>query len=275
MKALVYRGPGKRAWEDVPKPELMAETDIILKVSQTTLCGTDYAILKGEIRNVPDGLILGHEGMGTIEEAGSDVSLFKIGDKAMVSYTPTCGKSEPHTRELYSAWDHGGWDLGCFIDGTMAEYARIPHADENLQHVPDGVDEESLMMLLDILPNGFEYSMPDGQIKPGDTVVIFGSGHLGLTALLLAQFHSPAEIIMVDTHRQCFEAAMDLGATRIIHAENGDAMKEITRASNGKKVDVAIVANAKVAVNSIWRSYGQPSLPLNRVLLMPSRQMCG
>jgi alcohol dehydrogenase len=272
MKALVYRGPGRRAWEDVPKPVLLSGTDVILKVSQTTLCGNDFAILNGEVRNVPDGLILGHEGMGTVEEAGSDVALFKIGDKAMVTYSPFRGIREPHTHELYSAWDSGGWDLGCFIDGTMAEYARIPHADSNLQHVPDGVDEESLMMLLDILPNGFEYSVPDGQIKPGDTVVIFGSGHLGLTALLLAQFHAPAEIIMVDTHRHCFEAAMDLGATKMIHAENGDAIKEIVKVSRGKKIDVAIVANAKVAVNSIWRSYGQPSLPLKRVLLMPSRQ---
>lgn len=220
---------------------------------------------------MPDGLILGHEGMGTIEEAGADVSLFTVGERAMVTYSPICGKTEPHKRELYSAWDHGGWELGCFIDGTMAEYARIPHADTNLQHVPDGIDE-SLMLLLDILPNGFEYSVPNGQIQPGDTVVIFGSGHLGLTALLLAQFNSPAEIIMVDTHRHCFDAAMDLGATKMVHAENGDALKEIVRVSQGKKIDVAIVANAKVAVNSIWRSYGQPSLPLKRVLLMPSRQ---
>jgi alcohol dehydrogenase len=157
----------------------------------------------------------------------------------------------------------------------MAEFARIPHADSNLQHAPEGVDEESLMMLLDILPNGFEYSVPNGQIRPGDTVVIFGTGHLGLTALLLAQFHSPAEIIMVDTHRQCFEAATDLGATRLIHATNGDALKEIVSASAKKKIDVAIIANAKVAVNSIWRSYGQPSLPLPRVLLMPSRPTAG
>jgi alcohol dehydrogenase len=270
MKALVYHGPGHCAWEERAKPERIEETDVILKVSQTTLCATDFVILDGHDLQVPVGRILGHEAMGTIESAGSHVTRFHAGDRAMLSGPPAgCICLNGWVDDPMVLADTGA-GLGCVIDGTMAEYVRIPHADRNLQPVPLGVDEESLMMLLDILPNGFEYTIPNGQIQPGDTVVIFGSGHLGLTALLLAQFHSPAEIIMVDTHKQCFEAAMDLGATQWIHAHDGDAMNKIAGMARGKKIDVAIVTNAKVAVNSIWRSYGQPSVPLGRVLLMPS-----
>jgi alcohol dehydrogenase len=274
MRALVFHGPGRRIWEDKPKPVMRTATDAIIKMTQTTLCGSDLSIINGEILNVPDGLILGHEGVGIIEEVGSDISRFKVGDKVMVSYAPSCGKCEPCKQGLYSSCDKGGWTLGRLIDGTLAEYARIPDADTSLQHIPEGVDEGTLMMLKDILPTGFEYSVPDGQIQPGDTVVIFGSGHIGLTALLMAQFHSPGEIIMVDTDRRCLEAAVGLGATRLVHTTDGDALNDIMKLSGGKCVDVAIVANAKVALNSIWKSYGQTTLPLQRVLLMPSRRLC-
>ncbi|RPH92082.1 hypothetical protein EHM69_13305, partial [candidate division KSB1 bacterium] len=235
---------------------------------------SDLMIANGEILNVPDGLTLGHEGVGIIEDVGSAVSMFEVGDKTMIACAPSCGKCEPCKRGLYSTCDQGGWILGRLIDGTLAEYARIPDADINLHHIPEGVDEGTLIMLKDILPTGFEYSVPDGQIKPGDTVVIFGSGHIGLTALLMAQIHSPAEIIMVDTNLHCLEVAEALGATKFIHTTDGNALHDVLKHSGGKSVDVAIIANAKVALNSLWRSFGQPTLPLQRVLLMPSRRLC-
>jgi len=274
MRALVFHGQGRQAWEDKPKPGLMTTTDAILKITKSTLCGSDFSIINAMIPNISDGLTLGHEGVGIIEEVGSDVSMFSIGDKAMISYAPSCGKCESCKRGLYSTCVEGGWILGRLIDGTLAEYARIPGADTSLQHIPEGVDDDTLMMLMDILPTGFSYSVPDGQIQPGDTVVIFGSGHIGLTALLMAQFHSPAEIIMVDTNRHRLEAAAGLGATKLVHTTDGDALNDIMKLSGGKSVDVAIVANANVALNSIWKSYGQRTLPLQRVLLMPSRRLC-
>jgi alcohol dehydrogenase len=207
MKALVFHGPGKRAWEDKPKPALKTATDAILRITKTAVYGSDLSILNGEIQNVPDGLTLGHEGVGTIEEIGSDVSMFKVGDKAMISHTHSCEKDSSCKHGQYPACNEGACGLGRRIDGTLAEYARIPNADTSLQHIPEGADEGTLMMLKDILPTRFEYSIPNGQIQPGHTVVIFGSGHIGLTALLLAQFHSPAEIIMVDTNRYRLEAS--------------------------------------------------------------------
>lgn len=273
MKALVYHGYGKHAWEDKPKPELLDSTDAIVRIRKTTLCASDLPCRDDGEPEVLDGLTLGHEGVGIIEEVGRDVTLFKVGDRAAVWHAPSCGKCDYCRRGLRSVCDRGGWILGRLTDGTLAEYVRIPGADTNLQHVPDGVDEGTLMMLIDILQTGLEICVPDGQILPGATVAIFGSGHIGLTALLLAQFHMPAEIIMIDTHSHGFAAAKDLGATRLINAAGGNALSEIMHKSGSKPVDVAIVANAKVALDSIWRSYGQSSLPLERVLLMPSRRL--
>lgn len=272
MRALVFQGPGKRAWKDKPKPALATTTDVILKITKSTLCRSDFAILNGEIRDVSAGVILGHEGVGVVEAVGSDVSKLKVGDKAMTAYAPSCGTCESCARGLYATCEKGGWILGRLIDGTLSEYARIPHADNHLQHIPDGIDDGTLMMLKDVLPTGLEYSVPNGQIQPGDTVVIFGAGHVGLTALLMTQFHSPAEIIAVDTNRRFLEAAAALGATKLVHTTDGNALSDIVRLTGGKSVDVAIVANARVALNSIWKSYGEPRLPLRRVLLMPSRR---
>jgi alcohol dehydrogenase len=271
MKALVFHGPGNRAWEEKPRPTLENSTDAIIAMTQTVICESDRHIVDGETSEVADGVTLGHEGIGIVVEIGSDVSSFRVGQKVFISGTSVCGTCKECRTGQFSQCSRGGWTLGRLIDGTIADYARIPSADTSLQRIPEGVDEGTLLMLKDIMPIRFEYSVPNGQIQPDDTVVIFGSGQLGLTALLMAQFHSPSDITMVDTNPRCLEVAKALGATQLVHATDGNAFDHIDRLSNGKMIDVAIVANTNVALKSIWRSYGQPISLLKCVLLMPSR----
>jgi alcohol dehydrogenase len=169
MKALVYHGPGKKVWEEKPKPSVKAPTDAIVKVLRTTICGTDLHILKGDVPAVTDGRILGHEGVGVVDEVGAGVSTFKKGDRVLISCITSDGKCDACKKGMYSHCADGGWILGHLIDGTQAEYVRIPHADNSLYRVPPGVDEDALVMLSDILPTGFEVGVLKGAVKPGDT----------------------------------------------------------------------------------------------------------
>lgn len=239
MKALVYHGPGKRGWEEKPKPTIKNSTDAIIRITKTTLCGTDLHIMKGDVPEVIEGLILGHEGVGLVEEVGLGVSNFKVGNKVLISCITSCGICDACKIGMYSHCETGGWILGHLIDGTQAEYVRIPHADTSLYYVPDGVDEEAIVMLSDILPTGFECGVLKGQIKPGDIVAIVGAGPIGLATLLTAQFYSPAEIIMVDLDKNRLNVAKTFGATKLV---SNNAVEEIMKLTNGKGVDVAIEA---------------------------------
>ncbi|MFA6467623.1 MAG: zinc-dependent alcohol dehydrogenase family protein [Bacteroidota bacterium] len=239
MKALVYRGPGKRALEEKLKPTLKEPTDAVVKITHTTICGTDLHIMKGEVPGVEAGRTLGHEGVGIIVSVGTNVSKFSPGNHVLISCISSCGKCDSCRQGMYSHCDQGGWILGNSIDGTQAEYVRIPFADTSLYHIPEGADEEAMVMLSDILPTGFECGVLKGQIKPGNTVAIVGSGPIGLAALLTARFYSPAEIIMVDTDANRLATATSFGATKVIQA---NAVEEIMKLTNGKGVDVAIEA---------------------------------
>jgi alcohol dehydrogenase len=252
MKALVYHGPNARGWEDMPKPTLQKPTDAIIKVTKTTICGTDLHIMKGDVPEVTDGRILGHEGVGIVVAVGPAVSTFKPGDRALISCITSCGKCEACKKGMYSHCADGGWILGHLIDGTQAEYVRIPHADTSLYHIADLVDdEEPLVMLSDILPTGYECGVLNGQIKPGDTVAIVGAGPVGLSALLTAQFYSPAELIMVDTDENRLEVAKTFGATRLVSSNPVDAIMKLTE---GRGVDVAIEAVGTPATFGICQS---------------------
>lgn len=242
MKALVYHGPGKKSWEEKPRPLITVATDAIVKILKTTICGTDLHILKGDVPEVTDGRIIGHEGVGVIEEVGDAVSNFKKGDHVLISCITSCGKCAYCKKSMYSHCEDGGWILGHLIDGTQAEYVRIPHADNSLYPVPDGADEEALVMLSDILPTGFECGVLNGQVKPGDTIAIVGSGPIGIAALLTAQFYSPAEIIMIDPDENRLQVAKKFGATHIINNTNDDVIKHIRNITGGKGVDTAIEA---------------------------------
>jgi alcohol dehydrogenase len=242
MKALVYQGPGKKALEQRPKPEIAAATDAIVKVTKTTICGTDLHILKGDVPTCQPGRILGHEGVGIIEQVGPGVTAFKPGDHVLISCISACGKCEYCRKQMFSHCITGGWILGNSIDGTQAEYVRIPYADTSLYHIPEGADEEALVMLSDILPTGFECGVLNGKVQPGSTIAIVGAGPIGLAALLTAQFYSPAEIIMVDLDDNRLEVAKRFGATATVNSADGKAAETIRKLSGGQGVDTAIEA---------------------------------
>ncbi len=242
MKALVYQGPGKKAVEDRPMPEIKASTDAIVKVLKTTICGTDLHILKGDVPSCEPGRILGHEGVGVVETIGAGVTAVKPGDHVLISCITSCGKCDYCRKGMYSHCTTGGWILGNRIDGTQTEYVRIQHADTSLYRVPPGTDEEALVMLSDILPTGFECGVLNGKITPGDTVAIVGSGPVGLAALLTAQFYSPAEIIMVDMDDNRLEVAKRLGATATVNNRDGKAVDKVQQMTGGIGVDCAIDA---------------------------------
>lgn len=242
MKALVYRGPGKKDLEDRPKPEIKASTDAIVKITKTTICGTDLHILKGDVPSCQPGRILGHEGVGVIDQAGPAVSELKPGDQVLVSCVSACGKCAYCRKLMYSHCVTGGWILGNTIDGTQAEFVRIPHADTSLYRIPDGADEEALVMLSDILPTGFECGVLNGKVQPGGTIAIIGAGPIGLAALLTAQFYSPAEIIMVDLDDNRLKMAKHFGATAAINSADGKASETIMKLTGDRGVDTAIEA---------------------------------
>jgi alcohol dehydrogenase len=242
MKALVYHGPGKRAWEDKPRPAIQGAGDAIVRITTSTICGTDLHILKGDLPAVTDGRILGHEGIGVIEHVGPAVSEFRVGDRVIISCVTACLKCDFCKRGMYSHCQDGGWILGYTIDGTQAEYVRIPHADGSLYKFPSGADEEAMVMLSDILPTGFECGVLNGQVKPGDTVAIVGAGPVGLAVLLTAQFYSPAAIFMIDLDDKRLAIAKHFGATTLINSADGMAAKHVMKLTEGAGVDVAIEA---------------------------------
>ncbi|PRE80706.1 zinc-dependent alcohol dehydrogenase family protein [Burkholderia gladioli] len=242
MKALVYHGPGRKSLDERPMPELAAATDAIVKVTRTTICGTDLHILKGDVPSCEPGRVLGHEGVGIVEQVGSAVTSLTVGDRVLISCISSCGQCEYCRRGLYSHCATGGWILGNRIDGTQAQYVRIPHAQTSLYRIPPRADEEALVMLSDILPTGFECGVLNGKVQPGSTVAIVGAGPIGLAALLTAQFYTPARIIMVDPDRNRLEVARRFGATNCIDGRAGDPAGDILKLTDGIGVDCAIEA---------------------------------
>ncbi len=242
MKALVYQGPGKKSLEERAIPEIINSTDAIIKITKTTICGTDLHILKGDVSTCQPGRILGHEGIGVVAQTGSGVTGFKKGDHVLISCITSCSKCDYCRKGMFSHCENGGWILGNTIDGTQAEYVRIPFADTSLYKIPEGVDKEALVMLSDILPTGFECGVLNGKIQPGNTVAIVGAGPIGLATLLTAQFYSPAEIIMIDLDDNRLEIAKRFGATATINSQDGKAAEKVMKMTNGRGVDTAIEA---------------------------------
>ena len=248
MQALVYNGPDQKNLENRPKPTIKLPTDAIVKVTQTTICGTDLHILKGDVPSCKPGTVLGHEGVGVIDSVGSGVTVFKPGDKVLISCITACGRCEYCRKGMNSHCTTGGWILGNSIDGTQAEFVRIPHADTSLYPIPkalpgtDNSDEEALVMLSDILPTGFECGVLNGKVQVGATVAIVGSGPIGLAALLTAQLYSPSEIIVIDLDDNRLAVAKTFGATALVNSADGDAAAQIMKLTNGRGVDTAIEA---------------------------------
>lgn len=242
MKALVYKGPGQKSLEERRVPEISVATDAIVRISKTTICGTDLHILKGDVPTCSPGRILGHEGVGVVEKVGAGVTTFRPGDHVLISCISACGRCEYCRRGMYSHCTTGGWILGNTIDGTQAEYVRIPHAETSLYRIPEGLDEDALVMLSDILPTGFECGVLNGKVAPGATIAIVGAGPIGLAALLTAQFYSPAEIIMIDLDDHRLKVAKQFGATATVNATDGKAVESVMKMTGGRGVDTAVEA---------------------------------
>ena len=242
MKALIYNGPGEKAATEQARPVLRDMHDVIVRMTHTTICGTDLHILKGDVPTVTPGRILGHEGVGIVEEAGSGVGVFRPGDGVVISCITSCSRCAPCRRGMPSHCTQGGWILGNTIDGTQAEYVRIPWADTSLHRMPPGADAEAMVMLSDILPTGFECGVLSGHVQPGDTVVIVGAGPIGLAALLTARFFAPAAIIVIDRDPHRLALAGRLGATALIGIQQDNAVARVMELTDGAGADVVIEA---------------------------------
>jgi alcohol dehydrogenase len=243
MKALVYHGPGQKAWEEVEKPTIRDDTDAIVRVDAVTICGTDLHILKGDVPAVTDGRILGHEAVGTVESVGSGVKTVRPGDRVLVSCITACGACQFCREGRYGqCMGGGGWILGHKIDGTQAEYVRVPFADTSTYPAPAGVTDEQLLMLADILPTGYEVGVLNGQVQPGDVVAVVGSGPIGLSAIMGARLYSPSHIVAIDQADARLEAAKQFGADVTVNNSRQDALAAVQELTDGLGADVAIEA---------------------------------
>lgn len=247
MKALVYHGPGNKAWEDVPEPTIQDPTDAIVKVETTTICGTDLHILKGDVPAVTDGRILGHEAVGVVSEVGSDVTDIAVGDRVIVSCISKCGTCDYCVADMPSHCQNLGgigWIFGHLIDGTQAEYVRVPYADNGLIPLPDGVTAEQGVMLSDILPTGYEIGVLYGDVSEGDVVAVVGAGPVGLAAIMTAGTQGASRIIAVDGNAFRLQQALDFGATDTVNISEVDDVVAALKAmsDDGLGVDVAIEA---------------------------------
>jgi alcohol dehydrogenase len=243
MKALVYHGPSHKAWEDVDQPVIRDDTDAIVRVDATTICGTDLHILKGDVPAVTDGRILGHEAVGTVESVGTGVKRVEVGDKVLVSCVTACGSCR-FCREgrFGQCLGGGGWILGNTIDGTQAEQVRVPFADNSTYPAPAGVADEELLMLADILPTGYEIGVLNGRIQPGDVVAVVGSGPIGLSAIIGAQLYSPSHVVAIDQADARLDAAKTFGADVVVNNSREDALAAVMALTDGLGADVAIEA---------------------------------
>jgi len=243
MKALVYHGPGQKAWEDAPKPAILSDTDAIVRVDAVTICGTDLHILKGDVPAVTDGRILGHEAVGTVEAVGAGVKTVKVGDRVLVSCVTACGACRFCREGRYGqCLGGGGWILGHKIDGTQAEYVRVPFADTSTYQVPAGTADEQILMLADILPTGYEVGVLNGTVQPGDVVAVVGAGPIGLAAIMGARLFSPSHIVAIDLVDSRLEAAKQFGADVVVNNSREDADAIIAELTGGLGADVSIEA---------------------------------
>jgi alcohol dehydrogenase len=248
MKALVYHGPGQKAWEEVPDPKLVAPTDVIVRVDTTTICGTDLHILKGDVPAVTDGRILGHEGVGTIAEVGAAVNKLAVGDRVIISCITSCGACSYCHQQLpaHCLDDEGmsgiGWIFGHLINGTQAEYVRVPFGEGSLHKLPAGVSDEAAVMLSDILPTGFEIGVRNGRVKPGDVVAVVGAGPVGLSAMMTAGLYGASRVIAIDLDDNRLDQARGLGATDGVNSGGASWKEEVMAMTDGLGVDVAIEA---------------------------------
>jgi alcohol dehydrogenase len=242
MKGYVFHGPGRSAWEDVPDPDLEEPTDAIVRVDAVTICGTDLHILKGDVPEVRPGTVLGHEAVGEIVEVGADVRTVRPGDRVLVSCITACGRCRYCRDGAYGqCLGGGGWILGHLIDGTQAEYVRVPHADLSVHPLPGAVPDEEAVLLADIFPTAYEVGVLNGRVRPGDTVVVVGAGPVGLAAIATARLFSPERVIAIDVAAARLEAARSMGADAVADARE-DPAQLVADLTGGLGADVVVEA---------------------------------
>jgi alcohol dehydrogenase len=243
MKALVYGGPGERTWTSVPDPTIEEPTDAVVRIDTTTICGTDLHILKGDVPEVQPGTILGHEAVGTVVEIGDAVTTIAPGDRVLVSCITSCGRCRFCRERRYGlCTGGGGWIFGHLIDGLQAEFARVPFADTSVYRVPDGLTDEQVLFLADILPTAYECGVLNARIEPGDTVAIVGAGPIGLAIIMTAKLYTPGRIIAIDLAASRLEKALEFGADVVIDNSTEDALARVMELTDGLGVDAAIEA---------------------------------
>jgi alcohol dehydrogenase len=243
MQALVYHGPGERAWESVSDPKIEEPTDIVVRIDTTTICGTDLHILKGDVPEVQPGTILGHEAVGTVVETGTAVTTVAEGDRVLVSCITSCGRCRFCKEAKYGlCTGGGGWIFGHLIDGLQAEYARVPFADTSVYKIPDGLGDEQVLFLADILPTAYEVGVLNGGVQPGDSVAIVGAGPIGLAAIMTARLLTPGRVIAIDLADARLEQALAFGADVAINNGAESPVDRILELTDGLGVDVAIEA---------------------------------
>jgi alcohol dehydrogenase len=243
MQALIYHGPENKQWESKSDPGIEDPTDAIVKIDTTTICGTDLHILKGDVPTVTEGRTLGHEAVGAVVETGSAVMNLQEGDKVLISCISACGRCAYCKRGMYSqCLNGGGWILGHLVDGVQAEYARVPFADNSLYKVPEGLSDEHVLFLADILPTGFEIGVLNGTVKPGDTVAVVGAGPVGLAAIMTAKLYGPGRIVAIDLADSRLERARHFGADETINNSSENAVERVMEVTDGLGADVVMEA---------------------------------
>ena len=243
MRALVYHGPGERAWESVPDPAIEEPTDVVVKIDSTTICGTDLHILKGDVPEVQPGTILGHEAVGTVVETGAAVTTVAEGDRVLVSCITSCGRCRFCKEAKYGlCTGGGGWIFGHLIDGVQAEYARVPFADTSVYKLPDELTDEQVLFLADILPTAFECGVLNGRVEPGDTVAIVGAGPIGLATVMTAKLFTPGKVVAIDLADARLAKALEFGADVVVNNGSEDAVARVLELTGGLGADVAVEA---------------------------------
>jgi alcohol dehydrogenase len=243
MRAVVYHGPGRKAWEEVPDPEITDEGDVIVRVDAVTICGTDLHILGGDVPAVGTGRILGHEAVGTIAEVGSGVQTLAPGDRVLVSAISACGTCRFCREGRYGqCLSGGGWILGHTIDGTQADYVRVPYAGTSTHPVPPDASDDEILMLADVLPTGYEVGVLNGNVRPGDVVAVVGAGPVGLSAIAGAQLYSPSHTVAIDKSEARLEAAKQFGADVTVNDSREDPLTVVRNLTGRLGADVVIEA---------------------------------
>jgi alcohol dehydrogenase len=274
MRALVYHGPGQKAWEEVPKPELLEDTDAIVRVDAVTICGTDLHILKGDVPAVTPGRILGHEAVGTVEAVGSGVKTRQPGDRVLVSCITACGACRFCREGSYGQCvGGGGWILGHKIDGTQAEYVRVPFADTSTHLQPAGVDDQQLLMLADILPTGYEVGVLNGHVQPGDVVAVVGAGPIGLSVMMGSRLYSPSHVVAIDLADSRLDAAKQFGADIVVNNDREDPLAVVQELTGGLGADVSVEAVGVPATFELAAALARPGGHIANVGVV-SRRSC-